>query len=550
VESETVQKNLTRQEIAELLAEFERRLQTCSSQRQIAEELGIPRSTLQHWLERRDSINADPHVLAFFESPAGTAFLHRLVLGAHFVMTLMGPSSVRLVCQYLELTGLDRFIASSYCPQYKVSAQMEEAVIEFSNMEKARLAEGMEQKEITVCQDETFHPETCLVAIEPVSNFILLEKYSESRKSEDWTASMKEALEGLPVEIVQSVSDEGSGILHHVKKELGAHHSPDVFHVQHEIVKGTSAALAAKTECAMQALDKASAGVSRCISEKEAYLCEKHGPGRPPEFDKRIEEARKLEQEARRSHETISAQQERVKNAVQKIGEVYHPFDLETGALKTSEEASSSLNECFSEIETTASDTGLSDRCLARIKKAKKVVVGMAATIVFYLLAIREKVGALSLAPEVERAVFENLIPAAYIRLVSMKAKWAEDQERLRKRAEELMVPLLSPDGPFFSLDPEERMRIEKTAEECAQLFQRSSSCVEGRNGQLSLRHHSLHRLSNRKLSALTAVHNYMLKRSDGTTAAERFFGAKPKEMFEYLLSRVDLPGWPAQKRS
>ena len=34
----------------------------------------------------------------------------------------------------------------------------------------------MPQKEITVCQGETLHPETCLVAIEPVSNFILLEK--------------------------------------------------------------------------------------------------------------------------------------------------------------------------------------------------------------------------------------------------------------------------------------------------------------------------------------------------------------------------------------
>jgi len=41
----------------------------------------------------------------------------------------------------------------------------------------------MPQKEITVCQGETLHPETCLVAIEPVSNFILLEKYADSRKA-------------------------------------------------------------------------------------------------------------------------------------------------------------------------------------------------------------------------------------------------------------------------------------------------------------------------------------------------------------------------------
>jgi hypothetical protein len=91
---------------------------------------------------------------------------------------------------------------------------------------------------------------------------------------------------------------------------------------------------------------------------------------------------------------------------------------------------------------------------------------------------------------------------------------------------------------------------IEGVAEECAQLFQRSSSCVEGRHGQLALRHHSLHRISNRKLAALTTVHNYFVTRSDGSTAAERFFNAKPRDLFEWVLERVDLPGRPAQKRA
>jgi len=87
-------------------------------------------------------------------------------------------------------------------------------------------------------------------------------------------------------------------------------------------------------------------------------------------------------------------------------------------------------------------------------------------------------------------------------------------------------------------------------ARECAQLFQRASSCVEGRNGQLALRHHSLHRISKRKLAALTTVHNYFSERDDGTTAAERFFGAKPRNLLEYVLDRVNLPGRSAQKRS
>ena len=157
VNENAVQKSrFSRQEIAELLAEYEQQFKIYPSQRMITEELEIPRSKLQHWLERKDSINADPEVVAFFESPSGSAFLHRLVLGAHFVMTHTGSCSVRHVCQYLELTGLNRFVASSYRPQCKVATRMEAAVAEFGAAETQRLAEGMEKKAITICQDETF----------------------------------------------------------------------------------------------------------------------------------------------------------------------------------------------------------------------------------------------------------------------------------------------------------------------------------------------------------------------------------------------------------
>ena len=149
-----------------------------------------------------------------------------------------------------------------------------------------------------------------------------------------------------------------------------------------------------------------------------------------------------------------------------------------------------------------------------------------------------------------EQAVYDNLIPAIYLHLVSERTEDTEQRQKLQTKAEQLLIPLSARDGPFAHLQEEEKSVIETVAKECAGLFQRSSSCVEGRNGQLALRHHSFHRLSNQKLKALTTVHNYFVKRADGTTAAERFFDAKPSNLFEWLLDRVDLPGRPAQKRS
>lgn len=541
--TETKKERWTREEIAEKMEVFEQAYRQPSSQRQLAKELGIPRSTLQHWLKRKEGIDAAPEVVAFFESAVGVAFLHRLVLAAHLVMTLLGPCGIRLMCLFLKLSGLDQFVAASYGAQQQASVVMEEAVVTFGKEEKERLAAGMATKQVTVCEDETFHPEVCLVAIEPVSNFILLEQYADDRKAKTWTKALGAATEGLPIEIIQSTSDEGRGLLRHVKKDLGVHHSPDLFHVQQELVRGTSVALAGRKRRAEEAVAEAAKQVSRHREKQPADPDDEGGHESHPVIEERLEQAQKI-------LETATAYQERVKKSIRGISVAYHPFDLEAGAARNAEEVSTELDQLFAEIETVAAEANLPQRCLEKIQKAKGVVVEMVATVAFFWLIVRAKVEALSLTPAVEQAVYDHLIPAIYLSLVSEKTRDLEQRYTLLIESEKLLAPLLSHDGPLAGLETTEKVVIETVARECAQLFQRSSSCVEGRNGQLALRHHSLHRISNRKLTALTTVHNYFIERRDGTTAAERFFGSKPRDLFEWLLEQVDLPGRPARKRS
>lgn len=73
-----------------------------------------------------------------------------------------------------------------------------------------------------------------------------------------------------------------------------------------------------------------------------------------------------------------------------------------------------------------------------------------------------------------------------------------------RKQLTELSGQLLDKvnarDGPLSKLSPQELVELEKVAVECAQLWRRSSSCVEGRNGRLALWHLRLSRLSERKV--------------------------------------------------
>src|SRR5215831_4997139 len=45
-----------------------------------------------------------------------------------------------------------------------------------------------------------------------------------------------------------------------------------------------------------------------------------------------------------------------------------------------------------------------------------------------------------------------------------------------------------------------------------------------------------------RKRACLSAIHHFFLTRADGTTAAERFFGQKPRSMFAAILASVEIP--------
>lgn len=539
-----------REKTAEVITEYEKKKAEIVSQRQYAEEEGVPRTTLQHWLKRKNSIEHEQAVVKFFESPDGLAVLHRIVLAAEFIIEFVGAGGIRLVCLFLELSGLDRFVASSYGSQQKVSTAMEKKIVEYGSQEREKLSVGMKPKEITATQDETFHPNICLVAIEPVSNFILLEKYVEKRDAETWKQAMEEAVSGMPVKIFQSTSDEGKAILSHVEQGLGVHHSPDLCHVQSSLIKGTSLALASNKRRAEEACQEASELTHKIISQQKMYETKDRGRGRPPNFEKRIEEAQQLEQEAKHRLVQATEQQEEVKLAIKAISTTYHPFDLETGQMRSAQDISFLLEKHFSDITRVANETQLPSRCTKLIDKAQKVVIQLVATIAFFHTTVIAKVNALGLESRVERVMYENLIPGFYIQMAAGKAPTAQQRHALEETSHRLLAILKEDTGPLSGLNVEDRKLVEKVAKESAEVFQRSSSCVEGRNGQLSFRHHCLHKIRTRKLQALTVVHNYFIKRPDRTTAAERFFGAKPADLFEWLLDHIDLPARPAKKRS
>ncbi len=515
------------------------------SQRQYAEENAIPRATLQSWISRKESIEAPPELVDFFESPWGQYFLHRMILAAHFEFCKNGPGSIHNMSNFLKLSALEPFVAISYTAQRNVSNAMDKAIISFGASERRKLAAGMPVKWITLCEDETYHPSICMVAIDAASNFIFLEEYVESRDGATWNEVVAKGLEGLPVAVVQVAGDGAKGIRNHTEKGLGAHLSPDVFHVSQEITKGISGPLAGEIKKAEKQLEETSKKTQAQTRKRDEYENPlKRPPGRRPDFEKRIAKAAENEKQAEVALDSARKNQESAQRARREIGQCYHPYDPETGEMQCPERVSELLESKFETIGDVTS--GLSERAGKHVEKAHRVVKDMVATIAFFFAMIEQYMMNMDLNEQELAIMNDFLIPSFYLRRAARNEKDEFRRNAISEKSDELLSILGKKDGPLSGYGEDRIKVLERAARECADIFQRSSSCVEGRNAQLSLRHHGIHRLSADRLKALTVVHNFHVKRPDDTTPAQRFFEAEHDNLFEWLVENMD---WPARPR-
>ena len=202
-------KPATRPERAQALAAAAGCRAAGQSERAVAATVGRPCSTLRDWAQAEVASAEVPEALAaFFASVKGVQWLHRLVLAIQFVITLRAGGGVRLVCECLELSGLSAFVGASYGSQQGLNAALEQAVVAIAAERRGALAAGMAPRAVTVFEDESFHPEICLVVVEPVSGFIVLEHYAADRTAVTWTQALSAACAGLTITVIQGTTDE------------------------------------------------------------------------------------------------------------------------------------------------------------------------------------------------------------------------------------------------------------------------------------------------------------------------------------------------------
>ena len=347
---------------------FSRRLQTAKildflqarrerglSQAEAAAEVGVSRSTLLGW-QRRQASGLTPVQRAFFESPEGVQFLHTLHVAALFVMCLCGGLGVAMVRSLLTLTGLHVLVACSDSTLHRARRAMIDAIGDWADQQGKSLGNTMAPKELLVALDENFHQGLMLVAMDAVSNFILVETYADKRDAESWAGVLRASVASWPVRIVSLLGDEAKGLIRCAREQLRVLKGSDLFHVQHEICKGAAGLLRGLLTAAKARLEEAQKALDRVVKAREADEKRSPRPGRPVDWKGRELRAQKALKKAQAEVERVEADQERLRNGVRALGQAYHPVDLRTGAWQNAEGVRERLKSCFDELWTLTAE--------------------------------------------------------------------------------------------------------------------------------------------------------------------------------------------------
>jgi len=420
-------------------------------------------------------------------------------------------------------------------------------MVAYRQDETARLAQDMPRTDLTGPPDETLPGGLCLGTMDPDRHCIIVAQRAQARDQGMGQARMAPALAQRNCQGIHSTSDEAPGLLAYGEHDLAAHHAPDWCPGQPALRTAVSAPMATTERAAHKGVGEARGPREPAQAHQHSAgdAPEKRGPGRPPKAPVSLEPAEPVCEAARREHERRTLQRAQVPQRLRCLGPADPCVDRERGVRRNGPRLAADIQAHIEQVRAMVQPGGLSQRCWERIEKAERVVPTMPATIAFVSGDVRQQVAQRDVTQPASFALHATRIPSSSLDRVA-PTPTIRDGEPLRARAERLRAPLGEPGGALRALRPEARDQLHDEAKRLAAVCQRSSANVEGRNGSWSLRPHQLRGLDlPRKRECCTAMHNFFLTRPDGTTAAERFFGQKPRSMCAVIRASVAIPPAP-----
>jgi len=500
----------------------------------LSELTGIPKSSvyrhLKGILKRKQCPESE-----FWETALGRQFLNRLVIAVLYDFCIKGGIGAERASDFFKKIGIDYHVGVSPTALRGKLKEIEELLVEYQAIQEKEQCKSNKTQEIIAAGDETFfNGMILLVLMDLSSGYLLLEEEADDRTYETWNQKAQARLNEIGLRVRHFVSDRAKALIKLGMDGFGCEKvGSDLFHGQYEISKWLGAQLHRKlsqTKNKIEDLKKSISSLRRRNKDEDLI---------------KAEEKTLIEQEAclqchQDNHDDYHTE-------LQNISLSVHPFNESNGEAQTTEDVVKRLQACADEFTEIAASVSISDSRDA-LRKFTRQIEDIASNVGVWWVWVRENLTQYELNQTTQEWVTSLLLPVFY---------WHRQMERTKnpvmkasyKKAWQEALNAWQAYQLLHVLSDEEIEHWKNWAIWMVEKFQRTSSAVEGRNGWLSQMYCNGRSLSTLRLKALTAIHNFDLRRADGKTSAERLFDKKFPELFEWILERVGPLPLPRERR-
>ena len=489
--------------------------------RAIAVATGIPKSSVHRHLktiERRQQY-AESYL---WETDAGEEWLKLLVFGVIYCFGIKGGIGAESLSAFFHLLHLEARIGCSASALRELEVQVKEKIVAYGAAQ-SESCQSAQPIGICVGADETFYGLPILVAIELASGFIFSEAECESRtygtwweQVSGWFAPEQWVCHGL-------VSDGAKALVKLALSGLGCPSLPDVFHLLYALSKSMGSALARqrgqlqKQQQALQAKLQA-ASSPKVISHVQAQIAALQAQQQMLETD----------------HQDYQ-------QSLHALSQAIHPFHLNTGESQLGLELPARLQAPLATLERL-SQTYAPTQSQAALERWHQQIPALSGTLHAWWEWVLQALPARTPDPDTQHWVLTALLPWVYWHQQTQKTRQPQLKQGYQQAAQQAQARFLAEGFTLTLSDAQQQQWLDWAIWMCAK-FQRTSSAVEGRNGYLSGLHQANRGFTEQTLKVLTIIHNFDLKRDDGTTAAQRLFGKPFPDLFKsVVLNMGELP--------
>jgi hypothetical protein len=489
--------------------------------RAMAQVLGMSKSSVHRHQQALQRRRQHPES-ELWESVAGAQWLKRLVLATLFIFCCQRGVGCDSIAQFLQLLGLDRHIGVSVSSLRQIQTQMETQIIKYQEQQyQAYRERQVAPLEICAAVDETFFEQAVLVLMDLASGFIVLEKLSEDYRYDTWKTQATDALAQLGLQVRYCVSDRAPSLIKLAQETWNCPSLADLFHGLRDLSKGLRQSW------------------SRPLKQLQKRLTQLA----------KMPDAEVLHTQLEAQATQLQAAQATYPQVLHQITTTLHPFAIATGQAQTTAQVCTQLQQQIQTLQqlqqtaTAAEPTDCLDLFLQRLPD-------LTAGIDLWWQWVRQDLQSHQPHPDLAHWLQHTLLPAQYWLAQTQRTKHNPTLKSAYQQAAALAHTALQAHPCTRIMASPQFARWQAWADTMVTRCQRASSAIEGRNGYLSAIHHNRRGLSQSRLQAMTTIHNFYLKRPDGTTAAERLFGSPPPDLFDWLVQHMpDLPA-PRQRKS